>query len=367
MKTPSFFKLSTEAAKHLEAALVFFGRSGHKTNKTELVERSIFTLPTSEEQVRDSQRADRAKPVPPLLAAFRDWQSGKNLTRSQLLHLAEEAYEGVRRHRGFYRHELIADMLRAFKAVRGLRHANARTPDLDGLDEYYLENLVEKRSGGLLPSVEATIGLILDPYFSGSPDYPCRNLHAALRDEPPLETATLNRVLLPYLPTIFRLAIRRHCIETGNLFTDPEARQPPPSEYWKKIHKSGAIVQGAWKLNWGRDHSTSGGTLTIETDKGEISLELRSFPVFWDLFYLIENVVDGGPGGTRGEFTFERNREALSNEGGVSLAVGQKLGRASFALNSEMTVDLLKLAECVFSESELTDVRNSLCWIHGDI
>lgn len=84
------FKLSAEAVRHLEAALAFFGDRGHKTNKTELVESAILTLPTTEQQIHDKHRGEKAQPVPPLLSAFRQWKKGELLNRSQLLFLANE-------------------------------------------------------------------------------------------------------------------------------------------------------------------------------------------------------------------------------------------------------------------------------------
>ena len=367
MKKPSLFKLSMEAVGHLDAAIAYFKNAGHKATKTDLVERAIFTIPTNDDQQNEGRRSDRSKPVPPLLSAFRSWRNGQPLSRSQMLFLSEAAHAAIKQNQGFYNHEYVADLLRAFKAVLTVKPKARFSEETNSLTSYYLSNLVEKREGGLDASLNATITRIMEPTFAGSADFPARNLVVALRDEPPLDENKLNSELAPYLNTIFKLAIRQNWVETGNLFLDPDQAEPSGSEYWSKIHKSKHFEIDQFSLNWNADHKTAGGMLSSRTDSLNFTIELRSFPALCDFFALIQNLSRGGPGGTREGITLEKNPGLGEPEGGAQLVIGREMARVSFWLSENQLQALLELGRLVLSDSEVTSASDRLCWVYGDI
>lgn len=367
MKKPSLFKLSMEAIGHLDAAIAYFKNAGHKATKTDLVERAIFTIPTNSDQQKEGQRGERSKPVPPLLSAFRAWRKGQPLSRSQMLFLAEAAHAAIKQHQGAYNHEYAADLLRAFKAVLTVKPKTSFSHQTNSLTSYYLSNLVEKREGGLEPSVNASITRIMEPTFAGSIDFPARNLVVALRDEPPLDEDRLNSELAPYLSTIFQLAIRQNWIETGNLFLDPDQAEPTNSQYWSEIHKSKKFEVNQFTLTLNADHKTAGATLSSDTGNMSFSVELRSFPVLSDFFALLQNIYQGGPGGSRGDITLEKNPGLGEPEDGSLMIIGKGMARALFWLNENQLKSLLELGRSASTDTGTVSALEPLTWIYGDI
>lgn len=356
-----------EAVGHLDAAIAYFKNAGHKATKTDLVERAIFTIPTNDDQQKEGRRSDRSKPVPPLLSAFRAWQNGQALSRSQMLFLAEAAHAGIKQQQGFYNHEYVADLLRAFKAVLTVKPKTSFSEQTNSLTSYYLSNLVEKREGGLEASLNASITRIMEPTFAGSPDFPARNLVVALRDEPPLDENKLNSELAPYLNTIFRLAIRQNWVETGNLFLDPDQPEPASAQYWSEIHKSRQFEADQFTLNWNADHKTAGAMLFCRADDLGFTIELRSFPALCDFFALVKNLLQGGPGGSRGDITLEKNPGFGEPEGCAQLVVGREMARVSFRLNENHLRSLLELGRAALSDKDVATASERLYRVYGDI
>lgn len=275
-------------------------------------------------------------------------------------------HDAYRLHNGYYNHELFADCLRIFKAIRALRPNQFRAQDPEGLDAYYKGNLVEK-SGDLFSSIEASITRFLDPKFAGSTDFPLRNLQVALRDEPALDPIGLGKAAAPYLPSLFKLAIRNHFKKSGNLFVDPDTPNPKPEQYWSEVYQSNTVSEGSFALQWGRDHTTAGLTITIRSTTVETDIVCRSYPAMMDWLYLIENTLLGGTGGSRGDFTFELNTGFTAKTGGAFVTIGKDSGYSKLWLPETLLTELQNATSAMLSDPKINDAKNQLCWIYGDI
>lgn len=363
MKKPSLFKLSPESVSRLEAATAFYGRLGHKATKTDLVEKAIQTLATNEDELADGQRSQKSKPLPPLLSAYRAWIGGDRLTRSQLLMLAQAAHKVFRQHRGMYNREYVADMLRAAKAVIGLRPSRVLAGDVSGLDSQYLSNLYVRKET-VAGSIEATIEQVMGPSFAGPADLPLRVLVGALRDEPSCDENDLNAVVAPYLTSLFRLAIRCNWVDTGQQFWDPERPEPSNGDYWAGLYQSSRLQCGPFELDWGADHKTAG--IMLEDIERGIGVEFRSFPALTDFLCLAQNLRQGGEGGDRADIRLEKNSPLMDAEGAM-LVVGLDVRRMRLRLDDAQLEFLLSLVGMLVSDKKFMAKYSELCLVYGDI
>jgi hypothetical protein len=157
------------------------------------------------------------KPTDSLWAIRRKWEQHIDLSRPEWIFLAQYiqiACEEVPDNPGSTSPKSIATVLEAFLAVRQLR-----TDRGVSLDRYYLSNLgtVGQASGNdrhLDPEVvPEVVGKWLEKLRGGSRERPIfagRNLTVGLRDEELSDVVDLNRCLVPFMPTLFRLAARGH-------------------------------------------------------------------------------------------------------------------------------------------------------------
>ncbi len=163
-----------------------------------------------------------AQPTEALLRIRHKWANNLQLTRAEWTVLAQYAQNGCEELSSdpeLPSRESFADILEAFLAVRSLRlHATSE------LDRYYLGNVsgwmdqsdrVPRGASQPDPEIVPTIlrRMIQDlreSSVSARPSFAARNLYVALRDERLEGADSLNRALVPFLPSLYRLAARGH-------------------------------------------------------------------------------------------------------------------------------------------------------------
>tara|TARA_R110001592_G_scaffold333666_1_gene617541 strand:+ start:63 stop:1160 length:1098 start_codon:yes stop_codon:yes gene_type:complete len=365
MKTPSFFKLNTSAARRLEAAQAYSERLGQKMTKTDLVERAIQMLATSDDEVRGITTS-REQPVPPLLQTYRDWKAGNRISRIQYLQLAQSAHVSYKRHAGMINSKYLIDMLQAAHAIVALRKPDNIAYDLESLDSHYRSCLYEKRAT-ILDSFSATIERVQQVDFGAAPELPLRVLVSALRDEPPTDEFALDDAFKPYQESLFRLAIRGYWVETSKLFVDPDlAEQPSPSRYWSDCNVSKDFAHQDFRLEWGADHSSTG--LRVKAGLGALPTfyEFRTFIDVTDFLCLATNLALGGSGGERGALVFAKGLDGESRSY-VDFRVGQGGSRMGLRLNNEALKGLLECVSALVADEDFVARYKVLAEIYGDI
>ena len=364
MKTPSFFKLAASTVARLEAAQAYSERLGQKMTKTDLVERAIQMLATSDDEVR-GKSAFREQPVPPLLQAYRAWKVEDVLTRGQYLHLAQSAHTLYKRHSGLINPKYLVDVIKAAQAVVGLRRQKSVVFDYEQLDSYYYGCLYERRST-LSDSFAASIERVQQTDFAAAAELPVRVLVAALRDEPPVDDRLLNNALQPFHESLFRLAIRCYWLETGKHFLDPDVDEPSPANYWADYYRSKDFGSQDLRLEWGADHRTTGLKLKAEVGESAAVYEFHTFIDVTDFLCLSNNLILGGPGGERGALLFARSSD-LDCDDRVEFKVGLRGSRMGFKLSNLALRSVLDCVTELQSDDDFVVSYKSLAEIYGDV
>lgn len=160
------------------------------------------------------------QPTESLWAIRRKWEQKQDLSRAEWIFVSQYiqvACEELSENPFMPSLHSFATLLEALLAVRGLRVDRGVE-----MDRYYLENLgtapeVAFNDRQLDPEiVPQVVGkLIQELKESRSPRKPTfagHNFYIAVRDEDLTGVVALNRVLFPYMTTLFRLAARGHWI-----------------------------------------------------------------------------------------------------------------------------------------------------------
>ena len=162
-----------------------------------------------------------ADPTAALLGIRRKWEANQQLTRAEWTVLGQYVQGGCDNPSSdpeLPSRESFAQLLEALLAVRALRLHHA--PELD---HYYVGNLSgwteqgEKiLTGGqqgaeMVPAVvRRMIHDLRNSPGVARPPFAGRNIYVAMRDERIEGADSLNRVLLPFLPVLYRVAVRGH-------------------------------------------------------------------------------------------------------------------------------------------------------------
>lgn len=162
-----------------------------------------------------------ANPTAALLGIRRKWTDNQPLTRAEWTVLGQYVQSGCDSPTSdpeLPSRESFAQLLEALLAVRGLRLRHA--PELD---HYYVGNLsgwteqgekiltAGQQGAEIVPAtVRRTIHDLRNSDGTARPPFAGRNIYVALRDERIEGVDSLNRVLQPFLPVLFRLAARGH-------------------------------------------------------------------------------------------------------------------------------------------------------------
>jgi hypothetical protein len=159
-------------------------------------------------------------PTESLLRIRRKWEQQNPLARAEWIFLAKYirvACEEISEDPTMPGHRALALVLESFLAVRALRADRGI-----GLDLYYLGNLgvpdgtsfIERQYDPQM--VPQLVGELVEKLRQSSnrpkPTFAGRNLFVDLRDEALPDVIALNRMLEPFLQTLFRLAVRGHWI-----------------------------------------------------------------------------------------------------------------------------------------------------------
>jgi len=165
-------------------------------------------------EVADLQRA----PTQSMWEIRRKWEQKHDLSRAEWIFLSQYiqiACENTREDRSYPAPAAFAVVIEAVLAVRGLRADRGVE-----LDRYYLSNLGSQEQAAfndrqldpdLVPRVTARLLQELRQSPSVSlPVFAGRNFYVSIRDEELPDIVALNRVLLPHMETLFRLAARGH-------------------------------------------------------------------------------------------------------------------------------------------------------------
>ncbi|HEY6273381.1 MAG TPA: hypothetical protein VIX19_15480 [Terriglobales bacterium] len=162
-----------------------------------------------------------AQPTQALLQIRQKWTNNLELSRAEWTVLAQYVQSGCENlatDPELPSRQSFADVLEAFLAVRSLRLGAA-----PGKDRYYLGNLSgwsdQAAAGSSVDADPSIITAIIGRMVQGlrepgaaaeRPSFAARNLYVALRDEQLKGADSLNRVLTPFLPGLYRTAARGH-------------------------------------------------------------------------------------------------------------------------------------------------------------
>ena len=162
-----------------------------------------------------------ADPTAALLGIRRKWEANQQLTRAEWTVLGQYVQGGCDNPSSdpeLPSRESFAQLLEALLAVRALRlHHSA------DLDHYYLGNLsgwteqgekiltAGQQGADIVPAVvRRMIDDLRNAPAVARPPFAGRNIYVAVRDERLEGADSLNRVLLPFLPVLYRVAARGH-------------------------------------------------------------------------------------------------------------------------------------------------------------
>jgi hypothetical protein len=148
----------------------------------------------------------------------RKWEHKQDLSRPEWVFLAQYiqiACEEISENSQVPRPQAYTALLEALLAVRGLRSDRGF-----GLDRYYLGNLgvadeavfnERQFDPDVVPqTVRKLIQQLREEPDPKKPSFAGRNFYVALRDEELPDITNVNRVLFPYMDTLFRLGARGH-------------------------------------------------------------------------------------------------------------------------------------------------------------
>ncbi len=157
-------------------------------------------------------------PTNALWAIRRKWEQKHDLSRAEWIFLAQYiqvACEEISGTHALPNASSFATLIEAWLALRGLR-----TELGTGLDRYYLGNLGSDdgtvfNERQLDPEVASGVGAKLirelrESPLAKKPEFAGRNFYVAVRDEVLPDIVAMNRVLLPFMPVLYRLAVRGH-------------------------------------------------------------------------------------------------------------------------------------------------------------
>ena len=148
----------------------------------------------------------------------RKWEQKHDLSRAEWIFLSQYiqvACENTREDRSYPPPAAFCVVLEAALAVRKLRADRGVE-----LDRYYLSNIGSQEEAvfndrqldpDLVPRVsERWLQQLHDSSADHMPVFVGRNFYVSIRDEELPDIVALNRALLPYIETLFRLAARGH-------------------------------------------------------------------------------------------------------------------------------------------------------------
>ena len=178
------------------------------------------------EQARRNPLDDRLEvaellgnPTNAMLGIRAKWEQQRSLSRAEWIVLArylEVGCEGSHEDPRPPARESLVELLEALLAL--LRVRAGESPDRD---RFYLTKLrasvwANHRDRGVakvIGVVQSLIQELREPESPVRPVFVGRALHAALRDEKFSSVMALNEALMPFLPTLFRLAARGHWLK----------------------------------------------------------------------------------------------------------------------------------------------------------
>jgi hypothetical protein len=225
-----------------------------------------------------------------LSAMRKKWEHLHEFSRAEWIFLAQYIQVACEQPSGNPRMpaaSTLAVLLEALLAVRALR-----TDRGAGLDRYYLGNLgvpddailnERQMDPQLVPQVVASLILGLrEPSNVRKPTLAGRSFYVALRDEMLHDLVALNHTLVPYLPTLFRLAARGHWIRE---------RRPLRPASQGPVYSTPMPSAGSGNLRM-NSSLTSEGDLQIELlmESRGVSYPLGSYPEIREFHAMLEQV-----------------------------------------------------------------------------
>ena len=303
-------------------------------------------------------------PTESLLRIRRKWEQQNPLARAEWIFLAKYirvACEEISENPTMPGHRTLALVLEAFLAVRTLR-----TDRGIGLDRYYLGNLgvpdgtsfnERQYDPELVPRIA---GQLIEELRQSShrpkPSFAGRNLFVALRDEALPDVIALNRVLEPFLLTLFRLAARGHWIQE---------RRPVRSQRHAHIHTSHIPPAVAEELTLIASCNTEGEIqLELVIESRGVSDTLRNYPEICEFVALVEQLEPG------------RTWNGLYFQASASLPTSSQSGKFRFLRLTDRVVltftaaewsSLKNLLSAAWAAPSLEAIREELTLAYGEL
>ena len=217
-------------------------------------------------------------PTQSMWSIRRKWEHKQDLSRPEWIFLAQYiqiACEEVSENPRMPGPQAYIQLLEALLAVRALRADRGI-----GIDRYYLGNLgtgddavynERQFDPDLVPqAVQRIIQQLRDEPEPKKPSFAGRNFYVALRDEELPDITNVNRVLFPYMDTLFRLGARGHWHREQRPVRSLRDREP--SNY----HTEPVATEG-FRLTF---DSNSKGELSISLSmrQKDVSYPIRPYP-----------------------------------------------------------------------------------------
>ena len=257
------------------------------------------------EQARRSPLDDRLEvaellgnPTEAMLGIRTKWEQQRSLSRAEWIVLArylEVGCEGSHEDSRPPARESFVDLLEALLAL--LKARAGESPDRD---QYYLKKLrasawADHRDRGVakvIGVVQSLIQELREPESPVRPVFVGRALHAALRDERFSSVMAINEALMPFLPTLFRLAARGHWLKERRPVR-PERRAFEVRDYGARASVFQPVCTGEFQVT---TLLTGDGDLAmaLEMTSREAVYPLWPFPQIREFAALLEQLPSGG-------------------------------------------------------------------------
>ncbi len=320
------------------------------------------------ESAKDDRLDDRLEtaelgrqPTESMANILRKWESGHPRSRAEWTFMAQYiqvASEELSEDPMAPGAERMIDLLKALVAVRSLRAEFDRD-----LDRYYIGNLFDHGKwneqtldADTFPALVSK--LIEEIRASGNGKravFAGRNFYVAVRDEELQETAALNAVLDPLMPTLFRMAARGHWMRE---------RRPVRRE------QDGSVLLGAVE-------DTKMGDLRINVQPGPTDLSLLIDFKARDLMYPVATYAQirefhamlkfvAFAKRWAGEHFFAFAHEA-SAEGPAYYQFRRRTDGIALSFSESQWAELQTIYARVMEKPEMKAIFEELSWIYGDL
>jgi len=310
-------------------------------------------------------------PTAALFAIRKKWEDDQPLTRAEWIvlgHYVQSGCEHLSSDPELPTRQSFAQLLEALLAIRELR----RHPALE-LDHFYVSNLsgwsdhrvltAGPQAAEILPAV---VRRMIQDLENGTARHPFvgRTIYVALRDEQLESVDSLNRVLWPFLPLLYRIAARGHwLVEHRPIRQKRNPRAPlgafPPVV--TPVEMDDVTVSSS--VN---DEGELNILLTLKSNR--VLYPLGPFPQIREFHSMVTTMALGDTATWDGQYFFAETNVSATGEPPLFTFAFREFGKGVEIEFSEKQWNALRIAlDQVMSLPELKQTLNELALAYGDV